>query len=587
LWFKFIDDEMPLGADRGKCYGFEAGLKDEAEVTALIPDSKNDAQQWSMAAAFIRRAKDITRRALACEDLDAFVWSDGISFVANHVRSDIERFPLKFRGIGTRHRVCRNVDPSTMSLGHPRIAVALELEFAADVFTFEEGTTTEGRIIAPGDIRGGRAKNHPFTSALSMLSCDENLLYDIMPDVPPTLRRSGVGEQQEFNKSGVYAFRFYRDGQWRIVVVDDYLAVDSDSQELVFAKPPHENFELYSVLAEKAFAKLNGSYKLTERGSVAGTLADLAGAVPFHYRIGTTVDGQYGGASGGAGCERLWNDMRALRDEFSLVGCSWTSSGAANTGVQFEGIYADVAYAVVALHDCTLESGETQRLVQIRSPRGHVGAYTGAWRAGGSEWERVAVEEKQRINYRVGMDSTFFMSLNDFFQVWTSLHVGRMLMPTPYRQSMWTQYNIIGEFGVDNLGLGTGTLAQYTQFQLKLTEDCEVVVSVDISDSRVLQHVAAQNGELATTYEGATNPGIALPILNHVRDENPVGQIYEGMLVQSGPIFMSQERWHSVQYSLRAGDGAFNIVPTTHRKYAGPYFLRVFTSKPSTLKPLR
>ena len=94
------------------------------------------------------------------------------------------------------------------------------------------------------------------------------------------------------------------------------------------------------------------------------------------------MDGQYGGETDGVGCERLWNDMRAL-------GVSYPSSVAVgphattSSEVQFEGIYADVAYGIVALHNCALESGGTR--VQIRS-HGHVGAYTGAWRAGGPEW---------------------------------------------------------------------------------------------------------------------------------------------------------------------------------------------------------
>ena len=340
LWFKFIDDDAAMGEDRGKCYGFEAGLKTEADVATRIPELKNDIEKWDAAPAFVRRAEEITRRAMSGEGMADFVWADGVSFVANHVRSDLERFPLKFRGIGKNHRVCRNI--SDAPLGHARIIVALELNFAADVFSFEEGLTEEGRVITPGVVKGGRAKNQNFSSALTVLSCDDHLLFDIMPDIPTSLRSTGAGDQQEFNDAGVYAFRFYRDGEWRIVVIDDYLPIDGDSQQLVFAVPPNRNFELYSVLAEKAFAKLNGSYKLTERGSIESSMSDLSGCVPFHYRVGPTLDGQYGG--GDAGRERLWNDMCALRAESSLVGCSWSSStSAGSTATSYNGLFGDIA----------------------------------------------------------------------------------------------------------------------------------------------------------------------------------------------------------------------------------------------------
>ena len=62
---------------------------------------------------------------------------------------------------------------------------------------------------------------------------------------------------RDLNEAGIYAMRFYVNGVEKVVVVDDYLPVDSDGMP-AFAKSKVP--ELWICLLEKAWAKLNGSY---------------------------------------------------------------------------------------------------------------------------------------------------------------------------------------------------------------------------------------------------------------------------------------------------------------------------------------
>lgn len=116
--------------------------------------------------------------------------------------------------------------------------------------------------------------------------------------------------------------RFWRSGAWRIVVVDDYLPCDATGWPC-FALPPSDNAEIWRgtraalargakvdcyftcsyesdeilmrrvthtktrrcMLAEKAFAKLNGSYEMLTAGQECEALSDLTGGAPFVIKL--------------------------------------------------------------------------------------------------------------------------------------------------------------------------------------------------------------------------------------------------------------------------------------------------------------
>jgi len=71
---------------------------------------------------------------------------------------------------------------------------------------------------------------------------------------------------QEFNQEGIYAIKFYINGQKRIVYVDDLLPVMPGTDTLAFARSMEEG-EFWICLMEKAWAKLHGSYSLVVGGT--------------------------------------------------------------------------------------------------------------------------------------------------------------------------------------------------------------------------------------------------------------------------------------------------------------------------------
>lgn len=123
---------------------------------------------------------------------------------------------------------------------------------------FKEGCT-------PGDVIQGGLGTCYFLGALSTVSTIKGLLeqlfvaYDI--------------------KAGVYATRFFRDGQWQKVIIDDFIPCDADGS-FIYATCKDEN-EIWVMLLEKAYAKLNGTYQSIDGGLSSEALADLTGGAVF------------------------------------------------------------------------------------------------------------------------------------------------------------------------------------------------------------------------------------------------------------------------------------------------------------------
>eukprot|EP01062_Namystynia_karyoxenos_P021354 TRINITY_DN18127_c0_g1_i1.p1 TRINITY_DN18127_c0_g1~~TRINITY_DN18127_c0_g1_i1.p1 ORF type:complete len:1241 (+),score=215.05 TRINITY_DN18127_c0_g1_i1:97-3723(+) len=96
----------------------------------------------------------------------------------------------------------------------------------------------------------------------------------VVAERPALLRRVFATEGN--SEWGVHCLRFWRDGDWEHVLVDDRFPVDDSERRLAFASG--RGGELWVPLVEKAYAKLHGSYRAIAGGSAFDALTDLTGA---------------------------------------------------------------------------------------------------------------------------------------------------------------------------------------------------------------------------------------------------------------------------------------------------------------------
>ena len=85
---------------------------------------------------------------------------------------------------------------------------------------------------------------------------------------------------EKYNDTGYYEVIFFIDGEWQILFLDDYFPFDPTKNNFAFAKP--NNNELWAMLLEKAWAKLNGGYSNIIGGIVSEPIAALT-SFPTEY----------------------------------------------------------------------------------------------------------------------------------------------------------------------------------------------------------------------------------------------------------------------------------------------------------------
>ena len=433
-----LEDMDDRHAACGQCCGYDPNLREAPCIPPTIVDDVTTAKRITFATAKARALVDAMLSNGGASAYEGLIWPEGGAAFAEGLKKMIDQFPVNYKSIGRTHVQFIPSPPKPGYIVFGRFTVAVELRFGQDVHMFEreEG---DASVVEPGDINQGALGDCYYLCALSILSTHERLLFDALPDIPDDLRHAEAlstspEDEQTFNTEGVYAVRFWRDGKWRIVVVDDFVPMHpQDASRFLFTSPSKNSAEIWCVVAEKAFAKLNGSYSVLEGGQAEEALEDLCGGVPFNFTIGSRRENKSGPYGSGVATAQadLWRDMMKWRDEESMVGVSWSNNGGTDKEIRM-GCFGNHAYGVLAVFDVTLTDGSHVKLVNVRNPHGHGGEYSGDWSdADQAHWALVSPEDRRRIGYSLEDDGTFFMCFADFWSFWETLCVCRPLMPTP------------------------------------------------------------------------------------------------------------------------------------------------------------
>jgi calpain-15 len=106
--------------------------------------------------------------------------------------------------------------------------------------------------VHPNDINQGALGNCYFLAVLSAIAEHEN-------------RIKAHFYTQKVNNAGIYLMSFFVNGVEKPVIVDDWFPVElGRKKQPAFASSKDE--ELWVMLMEKAWAKLNGTYARSESG---------------------------------------------------------------------------------------------------------------------------------------------------------------------------------------------------------------------------------------------------------------------------------------------------------------------------------
>ena len=222
------------------------------------------------------------------------------------------------------------------------------------------------------DLRQGGVGDCWFLSALAVVAERHDLIARLFADTAS-------------NSAGCYGVRFFLDGAWTSVLIDDRLPVTAAPRRpdlafaarLAFSRCGSEASGqlLWASLLEKAYAKAHGSYQAISGGQISEALLDLTGAptlsVDFTERAFDS--------------ERLWARMRAWKRAELPMGCATDR----DPELKEVGLCGGHAYSVLSVTEVRLRgSGRVERLVRVRNPHG-VGEWNGDWSDRSAKWSEL------------------------------------------------------------------------------------------------------------------------------------------------------------------------------------------------------
>jgi len=298
-----------------------------------------------------------------------------------------------------------------------------------------------------GDVIQGQLGDCWFLGALAVVATRIDLIKEIC-----------VSDHSEH--SGFVQFRFYKNGKWTVVTIDDRIPCIGNTAQIWGSSCKDKN-EMWVPLIEKAYAKLHGTYQRLSGGWTADGFVDLTGGISerLEFHEDKSIN--------------LWSIMNNCMKEQWLMGCSAAGGTEQDSGM---GILTGHAYSIL---QARVYEGE--KLVQIRNPWGQK-EWQGKWSDKSGEWSAAARKELKHVS---ADDGTFWMCFDDF-----SKHYGRMFICRLYNDAIGHQYSryiLRGNWHGTEAGgcFNNPTWKNNPQYGVDVPKSTNVVISLIQDDNRV------------------------------------------------------------------------------------------------------
>ena len=214
---------------------------------------------------------------------------------------------------------------------------------------------------------------------------------------------------KNFNEEGYYEMIFFIDGEWQIVFIDDYLPYDPDQEQLVGVRPEYK--ELWAILLEKAWVKLNGGYTNTFGGLFSEAIAALTGfptEIFKHYKL----------TNNPIEIINLYKSIEIGNKEGAIMACGTNSNG---IGIDIFGLIPGHSYLIV--YPKKWEERNLY-LLKLKNPWGK-NEWSGNWSNNSLSWTE---ETKSYFNYyNNNDDGTMWIDLNDFINYFDNTFICHLL----------------------------------------------------------------------------------------------------------------------------------------------------------------
>jgi hypothetical protein len=361
--------------------------------------------------------------------------------------------------------------PSASSIGHCSSAALVKGWSVAKGINPETALFVGG--TDPDDVHQGVLHDAWLLSAIQILSASGGVGDDEVDELI-----ANIFIQLQDTPVGAYGVRFFKNGQWETVFVDDHFPMLSEEYKegkcagAAFAYT--DNFEeTWVAVVEKAYAKYYGSYAALEHGFCHFALQDLTGGEGEAISISQ--------ASRGSQKELFWAKLLNYRHNGFLLGAGSVSEDGSDKELQETGLVMGAIYTVLKVVQC-----ENYRLLKLRNPPGDHGEWQGDWSDNWPGWNARLKMKLEVVDDED--DGCFFMAFDDFCLAFRTLYLCRY-----YDPNVWKEYTFHEYWrNVDGTSQGLPTkhnpkckLDENPQFALAINRPTDVSILLSQTDNGV------------------------------------------------------------------------------------------------------
>ncbi|KJE95841.1 hypothetical protein CAOG_06245 [Capsaspora owczarzaki ATCC 30864] len=386
--------------------------------------------------------------------------------------------------------------------------------------------------IDPEDIHQGSIGDCYFLAALAICATREELILDLIVE--------------DFAETGIYGVKMCVMGEWRTIIVDDLLPCrkEGDRWMPIFARWKGTK-ETWAMIAEKAWAKLHGSYEAIGGGRTEDALSYLSGG----YATCSSLEDK---DNGGNLYSRLYNNHHLNgKDMGVFISTSGVDENVSKKGGLDDptkmsgqdkssgGLVSGHAYSLLDVAEV-----DGHQLVRLRNPWGSY-EWDGDWGDKSPLW---TPSRKKQVGFVDADDGSFWMSVEDYRKNFGLVGICKTL-PSKFHQARQAASWVAG---VNAAGPSDALVGFNPTFRLKPTSS-KVWIQLEQPDAR---------GHPLKSFTHT---------LAYVLKESDVKSNSDGYRVvvpaQSvcPAITLLEERQKTAEVELNPADGPFLVVITTWR----------------------
>lgn len=258
-------------------------------------------------------------------------------------------------------------------------------------------------ILAEDVVQGGLGDCY-FLSSIAALA-----------ETPTKIKK--LFKSLTFNNQGYFEVVVYLHGEPISVFVDDYFVFRQENKDnpdekpvytLAFSKINPKTNNIWPIILEKVWAKLNGSFESINKGACTDVFEVFSPApfITYYHNVHQDI---------------VFDAIRHAKKKGYIVNCdiSAPNSSSQLSKLKEIGLISNHSYKVLETAEITGIKGDKTQLLKIKNPWG-TNEWEGDWSDKSKKWTE---EIKELLNFEDKEDGIFWISLNDFLKFYTSTHI--------------------------------------------------------------------------------------------------------------------------------------------------------------------